>query len=205
MYTYVHTGYISENISKIIFDAQEHLKHKNSRNKKVSIKLSTKYLFIVRSTLENGAIRKSMRYFWKNKHLYEMETECTHFNGTLADIKDSKLLFAIEDVSNSISSQITMADEMKEYKDVHWIPCQEPKCIKSLHYLETLVTNTDARFYIISQDTTFVNFNNVIHLLEKQGSVAAKPSPPPNYTQSMIWHTTFVARSYPWCNLVTTS
>ena len=170
-YTYVHTGYFSENTSKIIIDAKEHMKHHN-RQKPESYKSfntgSTKYLFIIRSTLENAQLRISIRHLWKNNYFHEMKSEWDDGYGItdkIGDINCSQILFVIEDTS----SQSNMAKEMKKYNDLIWIPNSEEKSINSLHTMTSLTKITNVHFYIISQDTTFVNFYNVIHLLEKQG------------------------------------
>ena len=114
----------------------------------------TKYMFIVRSDHKNLELRNVIRKAW-----YSNYTDAHHSWRTS---NDAKLLFVIEDSQNSLEYSI----QDLQFNDTLWIPNSGPRSIESVKFLEILPTSL---YYTISLDTTFVNFDNVIHFLQEQG------------------------------------
>ena len=120
--------------------------------------LSTaKYLFIVRSEHNNLELRNAIRKLW-----YKDGTDThTSFRSSI----DAKLQFVIEDLPHTTNKH-RMQD--LQFNDTLWIQSSGPRSIESVRFLEVVPT---AHYYIISLDTTFVNFENVAHFLQGQGKV----------------------------------
>ena len=115
---------------------------------------SIKYLFIVRSDNKNLKARSAIRTSW-----YKDDTDTHHSWGTSID---AKLLFIIEDSQNTME----YAEQDLQFNDTLWIPNSGPRSIESVHFLEVVPTS---HYYIIALDTTFINFDNIIHYVEKLG------------------------------------
>ena len=115
---------------------------------------SIKYLFIVRSDNKNLKARSAIRTSW-----YKDDTDTHHSWGTSID---AKLLFIIEDSQNTTE----YAEQDLQFNDTLWIPNSGPRSIESVQFLEVVPTS---HYYIIALDTTFINFDNIIHYVEKMG------------------------------------
>ena len=115
---------------------------------------SIQYLFIVRSDNKNLGARNAIRKSW-----YGDVAGTRHSWGTSIN---AKLLFIIEDSQNTTE----YADQDLQFNDTLWIPNSGPRSIESVHFLEVVPTS---HYYIIALDTTFINFDNIIHYVEKLG------------------------------------
>ena len=119
---------------------------------------SIEYLFIVRSDNKNLKLRNTIRKSWCNNDTVE---DIHHRWGSSID---AKLLFIIENSPNTMKYAV----EDLQFNDTLWIPNSRPRSIESVRFLEVLPT---AHYYIIGLDTTFINFDNVVHFLEEQGKI----------------------------------
>ena len=115
---------------------------------------SIQYLFIVRSDNKNLGARNAIRTSW-----YGDVAGTSHSWGTSIN---AKLLFIIEDSQNTTE----YAEQDLQFNDTLWIPNSGPRSIESVHFLEVVPTS---HYYIIALDTTFINFDNIIHYVEKLG------------------------------------
>ena len=115
---------------------------------------SIQYLFIVRSDNKNLGARNAIRKSW-----YGDVAGTRHSWGTSIN---AKLLFIIEDSQNTTE----YAEQDLQFNDTLWIPNSGPRSIESVHFLEVVPTS---HYYIIALDTTFINFDNIIHYVEKLG------------------------------------
>ena len=107
---------------------------------------ATNYLFIVRSQKNKLEFRNVLRKSW-----YSWRTSI-----------NAKLLFIIESSSNTGKYAI----QDLQFNDIIWTRKSGQRSIESVRFLEVVPT---AHYYIISLDTTFINFDNVVHFLQRQG------------------------------------
>ena len=122
-----------------------------------SLLTSIKCLFIVRSDNKNLELRNAIRKSWYN------DGTVKDINYSLEKTIDAKLIFIIENLRNAANNY---GSQDLQFNDTFWIPNSGPGSIKSVKFLEVVPT---AHYYIIGLDTTFINFNNVKHFLQRQG------------------------------------
>ena len=125
----------------------------------------TKCLFIVRSDNKNLELRNIIRKSWYNGSIAK------DIHNSSDKTIDAKLQFIIEDLSNNTKKY---GKQDLQFNDTLWIQNSEPKSIESVRFLEVMPT---AHYYIISLDTTFVNFDNVVHFLQGQGKFILEVNP----------------------------
>ena len=145
---------------------------KSSFHNRADFQPAATYLFIIRSDYRNNHSRNYIRRYWKNECVSNFSLGCeVKHNGRskFGSISRKELLFAIEDNTNTRKYNLTQ--KRIDNHDEVWIPNSgsESESIKSLQFLTSLSGYLNVQFYIISRDTTFVNFNNVMQLLEKRG------------------------------------
>ena len=123
-----------------------------------SLLIATKYLFIVRSDNKNLNLRNTIRKSWYNNDTVK------DINHTWGSSIDAKLLFIIENSPKTMKYAV----QDLQFNDTLWIPNSKPGSIESVRFLKAVPAT---HYYIIALDTTFVNFDNVVHFLEEQGKI----------------------------------
>ena len=159
----ISTGLINEGYSN----------HTNRTFGNVTHEKIQTYLFVVRSNCKNVQLRHWIRNYLNIEYMSKINTtlkDKEKLTNKSSGVTLLQLVFVLEDVTECLKENV--AREISESRDINWINNSGSKSTISVQFLKSLSQYTDVQFYIISQDTTFVNFHNVVHLLNKQGKDA---------------------------------
>ena len=129
----------------------------NTRNKvKMTGHTTSKYLFVVLSHCRNVHLRLWIRKYWHKENLLKKNT---------VNPKVAQLFFVLRYDRNCVTCNIM--NEIEENQDIQMMT--DSNFTTWMQWIKSSYLYTDTQFYIIFQDTTFVNFYNVIYFLDKQG------------------------------------
>ena len=129
-----------------------------------------RYLFVVRSNCKNVQLRHWIRGYWNITYMSKINTtlkDKENLTNKSSTVTLLQLVFVLEEVTECLTENV--AREINESPDINWINNSGSKSTISVQFFKSLSEYANVQFYIISRDTTFVNFLNVVHLLDKQG------------------------------------
>ena len=149
IYQFLHYCHFTENKIIKVKDYKKEQYFTISNNQSV-----IRYMFLVRSGYSNIVLRDLIRKYWQDGY-----SERENSDGS----KNSQLLFLLEASAGNATYNIT--EEWNKRNDILLLEFN----IEELVFLKSLPIHS--RFLIISQDTTFVNFNNLVNLLKQQGKM----------------------------------